>query len=70
MQKAKLITALVLVLLLLVVVLQNTQQVETRILFVTLTMPRAALLAGTLLVGIAVGMLGALGLMVKKPKKT
>jgi len=33
-------------------------------------MPRAALLAGTLLVGIAVGMLGALGLMVKKPKKT
>jgi len=70
MQKAKLITALVLVLLLLVVVLQNTQQVETRILFMTLTMPRAALLAGTLLVGIAVGMLGALGLMVKKPKKT
>ena len=55
MVKAKLIAALVIVSLVLIVVLQNTQPVETKILFVTLTMPRAALLAITMLIGIGVG---------------
>ncbi len=68
MAKTKLIVGLVLVALVLIVVLQNTQPTETRILFVTLTMPRAALLAMTLLVGVGAGMLLALGLSVKKVK--
>ncbi len=69
MVKAKLITALVLITLVIVVVFQNTQPVETKFLFVTLTMPRAALLGITMLIGIAVGILVALGLSARKPKK-
>jgi len=69
MAKAKLIIALGLIIVLLIIVFQNTQLVETRFLFVTLTMPRAALLATTLLVGIGVGMLIALGLSSKRAKK-
>ena len=69
MGKAKLIVALSLVALVIIVILQNTQPVETKFLFMTLTMPRAALLGITLLVGIAVGMLVSLGLVVRKPKK-
>jgi len=69
MVKFKLITALVLIVLVIIVVLQNTQPVETKFLFVTMTMPRAALLAITMLVGVAVGILVALGLSGKKFKK-
>ena len=68
MVKAKLIAALVLIAIVLVVVFQNTQPVETRILFMTLTMPRAALLAITMLIGIGVGILAALGILRRKPK--
>jgi hypothetical protein len=68
MARAKLIAALVLVVAALTIVLQNTQAVETKILFVTLTMPRAALLAITMLIGIGIGMLVALGLSGKKTK--
>jgi hypothetical protein len=38
-----------------IVMLQNIQPVETRILFLTLTMPRAFLPAGTLAVGFLLG---------------
>ena len=69
MVRVKLITALVLVALVIVVVLQNTQPVETKFLFVTLTMPRAALLGITMLIGMAVGILIALGLSARKAKK-
>ena len=55
--KGKLIVAAVLAVLVLIVVLQNTEAVETRILFLTLTMPRAALLFGTLIVGFVLGLL-------------
>jgi len=58
-EKGRLIAAAVGALLVLIVVLQNTQAVETKILFLTLTMPRAALLLGTLLVGFALGYLVA-----------
>lgn len=53
----KLITAVVLVVLTVIVVLQNTAPVETRILFMTMEMPRAALLALTLLIGMLTGSL-------------
>lgn len=69
MVKVKLYTALALILLVLIVVFQNTEQVETKFLFATITMPRAALLAITLLIGIAAGMLLSLGLAKKLGKK-
>jgi len=53
----KLILAVVLVVLTVIVVLQNTAPVETRILFMTLEMPRAALLALTLVIGMLAGSL-------------
>lgn len=68
MGKAKLIAALVLMAVVLIIVLQNTQPVETRVLFMTLTMPRAALLAVTMLIGVGVGMLIALGLSGRRRK--
>lgn len=42
-----------------VVVLQNTQAVETKLLFLTVTLPNAALLIGTLIIGFAIGVLTA-----------
>lgn len=60
MAKLKLIVLLVLSVLSIILVVQNTQAVETRLLFVTVTMPRAALLALTLLLGFACGILTAI----------
>ncbi len=40
-----------------VLILQNTESVDTRLLFVTVSMPRAALLLATLLAGFALGVL-------------
>lgn len=57
--KVKMIVAATLALLVLIVVLQNTESVETKLLFTTITMPRAALLFGTLLIGFALGVLAA-----------
>jgi uncharacterized integral membrane protein len=57
MARFKLILAVVLVALLIVVVLQNTETVDTRLLFVTVTMPRAALLLVTFLAGGLFGLL-------------
>ncbi len=60
MPKLKLIALLVLAVLAVVLVLQNTQAVATRLLFVRVSMPLAALLALTLLIGFAGGVLAAL----------
>jgi putative membrane protein len=67
--KLKLITAFVLAVLAIIWILQNTGSVETKFLFVTVTMPQAALLAITILVGVAAGILLALGLSGKWNKK-
>lgn len=40
---------------LVVIIAQNTAQVETRILFATITMPRALLLAAVLVLGFGLG---------------
>lgn len=63
MAKLKLYSALALIVMILIVVLQNTEQVDTQLLFVTISMPRAALLAVTLLVGFAAGILVAVSLV-------
>ena len=40
-----------------IIILQNTDQVETKILFLSISMPRAILLMGTTLIGFALGIL-------------
>ena len=59
MNKLKLVTISLVSLVVLIVVLQNTQAVETNLLFLTVTMPNAALLFGTLIIGFAMGVLTA-----------
>jgi uncharacterized integral membrane protein len=59
MKKLKLLGIACVVLIVVVVILQNTQTVETKLLFLTVKMPNAALLFGTLAVGIAIGVLTA-----------
>ncbi len=59
MRQSKLVIIAVLILLSAVVILQNRESVETRLLFVTLVMSKAVLLLATLLIGFAVGLLAA-----------
>ena len=66
MKRMKLIGALTAVLLIVIVILQNTQPVETRVLFLTITMPNAVLIGFTLLIGLATGILIALTLSGKR----
>lgn len=58
--KLKLMAAVGLAILAIIWILQNGFPVQTKILFVTVTMPQSALLAITLLVGVAGGILLAL----------
>lgn len=60
MPKIRVIALLTLLLLTIVLILQNTHAVDTRLLFVTVSMPLAALLALTLLIGFAGGVLAAM----------
>ena len=52
-----------------VVIFQDAEPVETRLLFVNITMPRAGLLAMTLLIGIVSGILLTLRWSAKRAKK-
>lgn len=60
MSQIKLVAALILAVVAIVLIVQNTEPVETRILFATVVMPRAVLLLITTLVGFAAGILTAL----------
>lgn len=64
----KLLAAFSAILLILIVIIQNSQPVETKLLFISITMPNAALLASTLLIGIVVGVLVALSFSSAKRK--
>ena len=55
MKKIKTIVIIVLTLLVLIAILQNTQAVETKLLLLTITMPKALLIIITLLVGFVLG---------------
>ena len=68
MNKLKLVGIACIVLTIVVVVLQNTQTVETKLLFFTVTMPNAALLFGTLIIGFAIGVITA-GHIVSRAKR-
>ena len=67
MSKLKLFVSLLLFAVALVVVFQNTQEVETQLLWITVTMPRALLLIVTLFIGLVLGLL--LSSRVKRKKK-
>jgi len=60
MKRFKLISIAILTILGIIIILQNTEQVETRLLFLSITMPRAILLMGTTLIGFALGILVSL----------
>ena len=62
-QKAKIACGVIIALVTVIIVLQNTAEVETTLLFVSVKMPRAALLFGTLVIGFALGILTASRLM-------
>jgi len=59
MSRLKLILAALAVVLVVIVVWQNRAAVETRILFITISMPRALLLLVTLMIGFAAGLVSA-----------
>ena len=60
MKRIKFIGIGVLFLLILIVVLQNTERVDTNILFFTITMPRALLLIATAAIGFIIGLMSSL----------
>ena len=57
MNTLKLVAIGIIALVAVIVVFQNTQTVETKLLFLTVTLPNAALLFGTLIIGFAIGVL-------------
>ena len=59
MKKAKVILIIVILLLALIVFLQNTKAVETKLLFMTITMPRVLLLMLTFVMGFIGGLIAA-----------
>ncbi len=67
MKTMKNVTAAVLLAVVVIVVFQNTEVVETKLLLVTISMPRALLLFLTLLIGVIIGLL--LGTKLGRPPK-
>ena len=59
MKRAKIIVAAVLAILLIIIVVQNREPVATKLLFVTITMPRAMLLLVSTLMGFVLGLIAA-----------
>lgn len=57
MKKAKLIIILILAILTAIIILQNLDPVDTKVLFITISMPRALFIALTWLVGLICGIL-------------
>ena len=68
MKNIKIVLITVIVSLAVVVALQNTQQVETKFLFTSITMPRVLLLLSALTLGFIIGFITA-GLLRRKPGK-
>ena len=66
MQHTKLTVTLILSAFLMIVVLQNTEPVVTKILFVSITMPRAVLLFGTTMIGFALGVMTSFMMMKRR----
>jgi uncharacterized integral membrane protein len=69
MKNIKIILITVVVSLAVVVALQNRQQVETKFLFTSITMPRMLLILSTLVLGFIIGLITA-GLLRRKSDKS
>jgi uncharacterized integral membrane protein len=69
MKNIKIILITVVVSLAVVVALQNRQQVETKFLFTSITMPRMLLILSTLALGFIIGLITA-GLLRRKSDKS
>ena len=68
MKKAKVIAIIIILLLTLIVFLQNTKAVETKFLFMTITMPRVLLLILTFIMGFIGGLITA-SYILRKPSQ-
>ena len=68
MRKAKIVVILIVSLLSLIVFIQNRQAVDTKLLFVTTTMPLALLLILTFIMGSILGLIIA-SYVLQKPRK-
>tara|TARA_R110002072_G_scaffold303123_1_gene494618 strand:+ start:17661 stop:17915 length:255 start_codon:yes stop_codon:yes gene_type:complete len=60
LRRVRMLLALTVLVCVTVIVLQNSESVDTRLLFVTVTMPQAALLFGAMLVGFVFGLFSTL----------
>ncbi len=69
MKKVKVIAIIVISILAFIIFLQNTESVETKILFMKVTMPRAILLILTFLVGFVAGTITTSMILRKSEKK-
>jgi uncharacterized integral membrane protein len=69
MKKFKIVLLIIIITLAVVVSLQNKQEVETKILFTTITLPNVLLLLSTLTLGFFVGLITA-SVFRRKSKKT
>jgi uncharacterized integral membrane protein len=68
MKKVKIVAIVVISVLALVVSLQNTAAVETKLLFMSVTMPRVVLLVAVFLIGFVTGIL-TMGYLSRQPRK-
>jgi len=69
MKKVKIIVIIIVLLLALIVFLQNTQAIETKFLFMSITMPRVLLLILTFILGFIGGLVTA-SYILRKPSKS
>ena len=69
MKNIKVIIIIVISVLAFIIFLQNTESVETKILFMNVAMPRAILLISTFLVGFVAGLITTSMLLRKSEKK-
>jgi putative membrane protein len=69
MNRFKMISIAILSIVGVIIILQNTEPVETKLLFLSITMPRAILLMGTTLIGFSLGILVSFFLQRKEPPK-
>jgi len=68
--KVKFAVAAILMICAVIIAIQNRESVETKLLFATVTMPRAALLFVTLVIGFAGGVLTTWSIVSRSKKET
>lgn len=67
--KIKIAAVVILLIVVAIIAFQNRESVDTRLLFVTVTMPRAALLFVTLVIGFACGVLATWSIVARSKQE-